>query len=385
MTSSETPASAEFPNLEAEDRREALLGIMMSRQEYLMDPLFARIAPCSAMAPIDLPIECCQRLQVKLREFFPLSTDTDISLLIQGIDNACQTIDQGLTSVHPITPIPLRKRAAAESVDSSKGSSRPRKTARTRKYHPNTRNDGGTRGRLQIRREHANDSDGADDEREPGDIFMDDVTGVPQLILAETQVEPLSSMPSVTVPHDAFSVPQSILAETQAVPPSSMPSVTITRDTGFDETYELSSLTEESESSASSDIGESSSLPSLSEDGEDASAVESAHEEPAEANQQNTKGKKSKDKVWTRVANVRDITPKASEVLHSLTSIAEKQKFEKLMDLKNFLSATSEIQPPPLTTLHSLVKRCVHFESKVVDAKFRHLVSLVQLTLWFNQ
>jgi hypothetical protein len=333
------------------------------------------------MAPIDLPIECCQRLQVKLRNLFPDSTDTDISLLIQGIDNVCQTTDQGLTA-HPLTPIPLRKRAPAESVDSLKGSSRPRKTARSRKYHPNTRNDGGTSIRLHPRTEHADDSDGADDEREPGDIIKDVIHDVPLFILPETQVVPASSTPSVT---DALIVPRSILAETQPVPPPSTPSIAVTCDAVFDEANELSSLTDESDSSALSGIGKSSSLSSLSEEDEDAFAVESAPEQPTEANQPNTKNNKSKAKVWTRVANVRDVTPKASEVLHSLASIAEKQKFQKLLDLKNFLSATSEIQPPPLTTLHSLVKRCVHFESKVVDAKFRHLVSLVQLTLWFNQ
>jgi hypothetical protein len=136
------------------------------------------------------------------------------------------------------------------------------------------------------------------------------------------------------------------------------------------------------------DLDELSSLTGDSEhlsDSDNDLANQTAEVEGRKSKAVKERSRKPRPKVWETVDDVRQLTRNASRVLQSLASVAEREKMAQLIALRDSLSAQSELKEPDPTCLPFLVKRCVHFEGKVVEDKFKHMISLIQLSLWLNQ
>ena len=300
------------------------------------------------MPTIDIPFACCQRLQVKLREISQGSEDPDLRHLLQEIDSACLTFAP-VTSVSLQVPLSQgRKRPAARTTSSH--SSKAVKTS-TMTSARNTRNDGRKRRAGYRVEERTRDNDPANHEREPTPSFDEPgpVTGV---------VTP----PNVEQTRDA-DVDRD--REAAQIPPTPFP---IDLNTFSSGDSELSSLTSDDESS------------SLNSD--TSASTQPKEPKPKAAPE---RSRKPIPKPWETVDDVRLLTPKASRVLQTLASVAERENFTHLDTLKNNLSAQSELQAPEPTSLQSLVWRCVHYQAKVVEDRLKYMISLIQLALWLDQ
>lgn len=98
------------------------------------------------------------------------------------------------------------------------------------------------------------------------------------------------------------------------------------------------------------------------------------------------KAKSKKQQSWEVVDDVRVITEDASTLLQTIAGIGDQTNTKRLLALKDILSGqTQEPDDPKTISLEVLVKRCDQSELMVAESKFRHMVNLMQLSLWLDQ
>jgi hypothetical protein len=86
------------------------------------------------------------------------------------------------------------------------------------------------------------------------------------------------------------------------------------------------------------------------------------------------------------VDDVRKITDDAARFLQKIACIADQANMNRLLALKDILSGQTQLpDDPDMITLPLLVKRCEQSELMVAESKFKHMVNLMQLTLWLEQ
>ena len=109
------------------------------------------------------------------------------------------------------------------------------------------------------------------------------------------------------------------------------------------------------------------------------------------ANHQNprrrmAKTKQKKLQSWETVDDIRVITDGASMLLQVIAGIGDQSNARRLLSLKDILSGQTQGHDSPETiSLALLVKRCEQSELMVAESKFKHMVNLMQLSLWLDQ
>ena len=98
------------------------------------------------------------------------------------------------------------------------------------------------------------------------------------------------------------------------------------------------------------------------------------------------KARAPKPNSWEEVDNVLEITEAAANVLHSLAAVRDDANMSRLLALKNQLSLQgAQIAEPAMITLAYLVKRAWSSDVGMVIQKFKHIVDLMQLSVWLDQ
>jgi hypothetical protein len=147
----------------------------------------------------------------------------------------------------------------------------------------------------------------------------------------------------------------------------------------FDNESELSSLSSSgSDTALLSDKSESRS----ESDAESGTQWESKTDKPRPP----AKAREPKQNSWEEVDNVLEITDAAANVLQSLATIGDEANLSRLLALKDEFSLQgAQIAEPATITLAYLVKRARSSDVQMVRQKFKHIVDLMQLSVWLDQ
>jgi hypothetical protein len=314
------------------------------------------------MPTLRIPIDRCLRIQAKLQEILLSYADPDLTLLLDDINTACST-----GSVVTETNRPQRnKRTAPDFVHETErqGALKKLKSNRNADTH-NTRNDGrkrNTRNTVEDVSDLAIRAN-ADDNQSPANALggmADKFRGLGQ----DRGV--CNSIPPSTETSDRL--------PTQAPFPSGANCY------GWDEDSDLSSLPSDYEWDEDSDL---SSLPSDSEEEETSMGDTANHQKPR---RRMAKTKQTKLQSWETVDDVRVISEGASKLLQLIAGIGDQSNTTRLLALKDMLSGQTQGPDSPETiSLPLLVKRCEQSELLVAESKFKHMVNLMQLSLWLDQ
>jgi hypothetical protein len=98
------------------------------------------------------------------------------------------------------------------------------------------------------------------------------------------------------------------------------------------------------------------------------------------------KTQQKKLESWEVVKDVRVISEGASRLLQLIAGIGDQTNATRLLALRDILSGQTHGPDTPETlTLSLLVQRCEESELAVAECKFKHMVNLMQLSLWLNQ
>jgi hypothetical protein len=98
------------------------------------------------------------------------------------------------------------------------------------------------------------------------------------------------------------------------------------------------------------------------------------------------KTKQTKLQSWEKVDDVRVITEGASKLLQLIAGIGDQANTTRLLALMDILSGQAQGPDSPETiSLPLLVKRCEQSELMVAESKFKHMINLMQLSLWLDQ
>jgi hypothetical protein len=131
------------------------------------------------------------------------------------------------------------------------------------------------------------------------------------------------------------------------------------------------------------DDSDLSSLPSDSDEEETSMGDTAEHQKPR---RRIPKTKGQKQQSWEVVDDVRIITEDASALLQLIAGIGDQTNTKRLLALKDMLSGQSQEPDDPNTmSLEVLVNRCEQSELMVAESKFKHMVNLMQLSLWLDQ
>lgn len=300
------------------------------------------------MLTVDITPEQCEHIQQKLRQILLRSPDADISLLLEQLEISSRTPSQ-VTQVDSVTQpassnglasynsLRSKKRVMPDTEDASGESEIPRKITKPNDAR-NTRNDGRRR-----------------DQR-------------------NTHIEGNDGRSIATVDHG---LPATIPIAQPLIRP-------VINSYGFEDDSELSSLSS-CESNAASPPTESDTESEAETVAKDVLTLKgSAPMNPKPQRRAKARGRKLNS--WEMVEDVREITEPAAKLLQALAGIGDEVMMSRLLALKDKLSSPMPEPTEPATiTLPLLVKRTRNSEAKMVEHKFKHMVDLMQLSIWLNQ
>jgi hypothetical protein len=365
------------------------------------------------MPTFDIPFEECVRLRRKLQDILKSQEDSDIKSLLDVITSACSndaaftqdsrpSVDAVITAASnndlstevvrtPVDAInttrsnddaltevsrPRRNKRAASDVAQTDDSPRVQKASKPHRNADahNTRND--TRRR--------NACNNVPEAICPFPIYTspgmrnERVEAMAQIVLSDclndtTRHTVIYNRSNETTPHMLHSGPLS------------SPHITSKPSSQLDDESELSSLMddESEQSSLTNDESELSSLPDKS--AEEETLVEDV---PRTQNPRRRmpKTKQTKEPIWLVVDDVRVMTKKASKLVQKLAAIDDQANMTRLLKLRDKLSGQTHVPDTQETlTLEMLVLRCEQSALSVAESKFKHMVNLMQLSLWLDQ
>jgi hypothetical protein len=291
------------------------------------------------MPTIDITVDRCVRLQQKLRNILLSQADADIESLLDDINAAYSNV---LSSSEVNRP-QRNKRTASHDADADDTSHANKASKLNRNVDVrNTRNDGRKR------------RTGNTVVHNSSTINTPDIRGLERREPdrgAETTSTPPLTEPSDPLSHVATRSHASLINEANCY--------------GWDDDSDLSSLTSES-------------------DEEEPPMRDTAnHQSPR---RRTTKTKQKKLQSWEMVDDVRVISESASKLLQLIAGIGDQSNATCLLALKDILSGQSPVPDSPETiSLPLLVKQCEQSELMVAESKFKHMVNLMQLSLWLDQ
>ena len=127
-------------------------------------------------------------------------------------------------------------------------------------------------------------------------------------------------------------------------------------------------------------------LSSLPSDYEGEETLKEDTAEPQNPRRRIPKTKGKKQQSWETATDFRIITNKAYALLQLIAGIGDQFNMKRLLALKDRLSGqTQEPDDPQTISLEVLVNRCEQSELMVAEAKFKHMLNLMQLSLWLDQ
>ena len=315
------------------------------------------------MFTLDLTPEQCERVQRKLREILRQSPDPDISLLLELLEVSSRSRWKS-SDTHL-----GKKRIAPDADDSGSDSRYPRKMKEVNRAR-NTRNDGRRRRHraavvrptentfryVSVVEDRAESTIGTESHMH-GRSITDVDRGCSLIYSQQGGIPPL------------------------VTPPFQPPLSTANQHYDFEDGSELSSLSSSgSDTMLSSDESE----PRLE------SGAESDAQRESETNnvkpRRRAKARAPKPNSWEEVDNVLEITEAAANVLHSLAAVRDDANMSRLLVLKDQFSLQgAQIAEPATITLAYLVKRARSSDVGMVIQKFKHIVDLMQLSVWLDQ
>jgi hypothetical protein len=132
--------------------------------------------------------------------------------------------------------------------------------------------------------------------------------------------------------------------------------------------------------------GWDSDLTSLGNDSDRENNSRSQQAQPAKPRRRIPNSVRKQLKVWQTIDDIRKLTDQGALLLQGIFSIADPSNQIRLEGIKDILAGEG-LQPdnPDTLTLEVLVKRCEQSDVAVASAKFRHMVNLMQLSLWLDQ